>query len=308
MDCAVVGGAQPRVSLVVATRNRGAAIRATLASIQSLRPAADAIIVVDQSTDDQTCTALREDIAKGKVQYQRQGATGLSRARNLGLAQAVTELVAFTDDDCEVAGDFVAAVRSAFVRHADAGLLFGSVAPGGHDRARGLVPHCGREDEFVARTMLDQRLLGGMGACMVGRRSCLERLAGFDPHLGAGARFPAADETDLALRALAAGIPVLESPAVKVIHHGFRTWTELDELSDAYLRGTGAMYAKHLRLRPGQAGLLLLAIAPRWMTGRPRIAYQRSPRRLAKLSSFARGLAEAMACPLDHTSGLFASP
>jgi GT2 family glycosyltransferase len=298
----------PSLSLVIATRNRPAGISATLATVANLAARADEIIVVDQSTDEHTHGALQGAIATGTISYHRQHAVGLSRARNLGFSQATGELVGFTDDDCEVDGNFAASVRSAFARHPEVGLLFGAVVPGAHDEASGMIPHCCPDGEQVARTMLDQRMLGGMGACMVARKTCLEKLGGFDPCLGAGAKFPAADEIDLTLRALAAGIPVLETPAVEVIHRGFRTWTEIEALSDAYLRGTGAMFAKHLRLHPGQAGRLLLGIVPRWLHGRPRIVYQRSPRRLARLSAFARGLAEGMRCPVDRARGLFVAP
>jgi GT2 family glycosyltransferase len=271
-------------------------------------PPADEVVVVDQSVDDRTARALAPSVAARAVRYFRQAAVGLSRARNLGVAEAKGDILAFTDDDCEVVSNFGSTIREAFGRHPQAGILFGRVDAEPCETTRGLVPHCGRDHEFVARTIADCLLLGGMGACMAIRRDCFQQLGGFDVCLGAGALFPAAEETDMAVRALAAGIPVVETPSVRVTHHGFRIWSELETLSDHYLHGTGAMFGKHLRLWPGRTTLLLLRLLPRWAVGKPRISYLREPRRLARLLAFSRGWARGIRTRLDRERGHFIPP
>jgi GT2 family glycosyltransferase len=291
---------KPHISIIIATRDRAEPLRVLLASLAALAPPSDEILIVDQSKDDATACLLRETNSLAGLRYFRQQATGLSRARNLGAAEAAGDILAFTDDDCEVAPDFIAAIRTVVDRIPEAGVFFGQVDPGSHDATRGLVPSSGRDDDFVARSTSDHLQLGGMGACMVVRRECLMRLGGFDIQLGAGARFPAAEETDIALRALGQGIPVVESPVMRVTHHGFRTWQELDSLSDNYLRGTGAMFSKRMRLRPMETAFLLFSVLSRWAVGKPRIRYINTPRRLARLRAFAQGLSQGMRLPLNH--------
>ena len=294
-----------RVAIVVATRDRPRQVDACLAALAALRPPADEILVVDQSADDGTAAVVGEHAHLPGMRYLRQRAVGLSRARNLGIAEATADFVAFTDDDCEAATDFVRAVTELFQRLPQACLLFGQVEPGPHDETRGLVPSCRRDGEFVARTPADRREMGGMGACMAARRTALVQLGGFDVCLGAGTPFPAAEETDLAARALARGMAVVETPRVRVIHHGFRTWRELESLSESYVFGAGAMYGKHMRLWPGLTARLMLSVFSRWTVARPRIQYLAKPRRLARLVAFTRGFDRGMRAPLDRERALF---
>jgi GT2 family glycosyltransferase len=278
-----------------------------LASLAAATPPADEILVVDQSAEGGTAAVVGQHAHLPGLRYLRQSAVGLSRARNLGIAEATADLVAFTDDDCEVAADFVRTVAEAFQRLPQACLLFGQVEAGAHDASLGLVPSCRRDHEFVARTPKDRRRLGGMGACMAARRAALVELGGFDARLGAGATFPAAEETDLAARALARGLAVVETPGVRVIHHGFRSWHELDSLSESYLFGTGAMYGKHTRLWPGRTTLLMFSAFSRWAVAMPRIRYLAKPQRLARLVAFARGFGRGIRAPLDRESALFSA-
>lgn len=294
-----------RVSVVVATRNRPELLRTCLASVLASSSPADEILVIDQSTDDRTAGLIAEQNRPGRLRYLRQNGRGLSRARNLALTESTGDILAFTDDDCEVAPDWVAAIGEVFRRVAGLGVIFGRVEPAPHDERRGLVPHCGGASELVMRTPVDLWRLGGMGACMAARLEVLRSLGGFDEKLGAGAVFPSAEETDLAVRAVQRGLAVVETPSVRVIHHGFRTWNELSALADGYLFGTGAMFAKHVRLWPGRTSLLLLGALGRWTVGRPRIQYSRQPRRLARLLAFARGWRRGMATPVDGRKGLF---
>jgi len=298
-------GTAPSVSIILATRNRGEVVKRAVDSLLALDPAADEILVVDQSDDDRTHGALATLATGGRLRYLRQHETGLSRARNLGLKESRGDLLVFTDDDCEAPRDLVAAVASVFARMQQVGIVFGGVRAAPHDAGAGLIPSCERADEIVVRTIADHHLLGGMGACMAARRELLLKLGGFDVCLGAGAAFHAAEDTDLGLRALVAGSSVAETPAIHVLHHGFRNWRECEELADRYLIGAGAMYAKHLRLRPRQSVAMLGHVAARWLWGQPRVRYGNDPRRIARAMAFARGFSLGLRMRLDVGSGHF---
>ena len=102
------GSTNPRsVSVVVPTRNRSAALRRLLDSLERLEGTApvDVIVVLGPSSDS------TRDLVEGwegrshrfEPRVVRQtGGSGPGHARNLGLAEASGEIVAFTDDDCIV--------------------------------------------------------------------------------------------------------------------------------------------------------------------------------------------------------------
>ena len=295
----------PRVSVVLATRNRGAEVKCAADSLLAMQPAADEILIVDQSDDDGTQGALAAAAAAGRLRYLRQRELGLSRARNLGLRESRGDLLIFTDDDCQAPADLAGSVARAFLRWPDVGLVFGSVVPAPHDASAGLIPSCQRMDDLVVRRVGEHHLLGGMGACMAARREVMLELRGFDVCLGAGAVLHSAEDTDLGLRALSAGFPVAETPSIRVLHHGFRTWRECETLADRYLFGAGAMYAKQARLRPASAAAMLAHVAARWLWGRPRVNYGREPRRAARGLAFARGLFAGLRMRLDPATGHF---
>src|SRR5204862_288707 len=112
-----------------------------------------------------------------------------------------------------------------------------------HDPATGFVPSYVRDEPFLARSLVDKAKIDGMGACMALRRRIWTELGGFDERFGAGGPFHAADEGEFALRALQAGWFVYETPAVSVLHRGFRGRTEAHALVHRYAYGTGAMMA-----------------------------------------------------------------
>jgi GT2 family glycosyltransferase len=91
---------------------------------------------------------------------------------------------------------------------------------------------------------------GAVGANFAVRRDVAARLGGFDEHLGAGARFAAAEETDFMLRAEALGVRMKSTPQISVWHtHGYRYgWKAVYGHRRGYARGNGALAAKHTLL------------------------------------------------------------
>jgi GT2 family glycosyltransferase len=277
------------VTVVIATRNRDASVVATITSLLDGTVRPHEIVVVDQSDDDRTAAAVARFATD--VRYVRSRTTGLARAHNLAIADARTELIGITDDDCEVSCDWVEEIVRAFGRDPRVGLVFGGVVPTPHDPVAGFVPSYVREEPFLARSLVDKAKIDGMGACMALRRSIWTELGGFDERFGAGGPFHAADEGEFALRALRAGWFVYETPAVSVIHRGFRGRTEAHALVHRYAYGTGAMMAKHVRARTPYATRLLGTMAWRWMRGRMHSAVRIGDgrHRWLRLDGFVRG-------------------
>ncbi len=300
----------PVLSVVVATRNRGSTVLRAVGSILANDDPVLEVLVVDQSDDDSTETALEPLLRDGRLRYLRSGTRGLSRARNEGIADASAALVAVTDDDCDVPPDWAVRIVQALRSDDRVALVFGNVVPAPFDAAAGFVPAYVRREAFLADGLDRMSAVDGIGACMAVRRAAWEALGGFDEMLGPGSAFPAGDEGDLAIRALAAGWCVFETPQVWVTHHGFRTRLEGHTLVCVYARGTGAMMAKHLRCRTPHAARLLAAMAWRWTRGSLHQTAQIGDgrHRLIRLWAFLCGFGMGATAPLNRRARLFAAP
>src|SRR6059036_2058783 len=89
------------VSVLICTRDRSALLEACLDSVLACAPAAAEVVVVDQSADEATRLVVGRRLGSAvPVRYLRGVGTGLSRAKNQGIAACTTAVIAFTDDDC----------------------------------------------------------------------------------------------------------------------------------------------------------------------------------------------------------------
>ncbi len=295
----------PRISVVICTRDRSDSISRAVSSVLEASYPEKEVIVVDQSSSDATAHILADLKRLNRFEYLRSAETGLSRARNLGLAHSTGDIVAFTDDDCVVAKDWLFEIRKVFDADPDIGVVFGAVTAAPHDGENGFIPGNQPREQRIVRTVREKHRIGGMGACMAVTRRASQVLSGFDPGLGAGTDLRAGEETDFCLRALAQGFAIAETPSVHVVHHGFRTSVERDQVVSDYMFGTGAMFAKHVRLRKNGIPILLLHVLWGWVFSRPLITYSAAPRRLFRLASFWRGWRKAWRLPVDRDSQQF---
>ncbi len=303
---------EPRtlISVVLSTRDRAHAIPDAVRTILQNDHADFELIVVDQSADGLTEAALAPFSSDPRLRYLRSATAGKSAGLNIGIREARAALVALTDDDCQVSADWLRQIEAAFAGNDRIGIVFGNVLPAPQDRAMGCIPAYIRRQPFLARGVQDKNQVEGMGACMAVRRSVWQSLNGFDEMLGPGSRFQAADEGDLALRALLAGQWIYETPAIWVTHYGFRTWEQMPALIDGYWGGTGAMMAKPVKTGQWRIVPLLLRLAARWMLGRSGAGAGLGPRkrRLRKLRSFCRGFLSGVSLPVDKRTGHYVRP
>ncbi len=295
----------PPVTVVISTRDRGERIAETIETVLGNDHPDFEVRVIDQSDGDATAAALQRFLSDPRLVYIRTTCRGLSAGRNFGIHGARNELIAITDDDCRIPADWLRELARAFDVDHRIGVVFGNVYPGPHDPGLGFIISYVRKEALLARSILDKHRVEGLANCMGVRKSAWRSLGGFDELLGAGAPFRAAEEMDLAIRALMAGYYVYESPAFSVSHLGFRTWGQGRALISGYLFGNGAAFAKHLRYRPGSILLLLLRLAGRWALDRPKIDFARNPPRWLRLRAFVRGLRAGAVHPVDPATGLF---
>jgi GT2 family glycosyltransferase len=298
----------PAITALVCTRNRGGLVAQTVRGIMANNHLDFEVVVIDQSTDGESESALAEWRSDPRFHYSRSATVGLARARNIGFRRARAPIVAMTDDDCRVAHDWLRRMAEAFAPGDRIGVVFGNVVAAPHDRAKGFISSYHRETPFVARGIRDKPKAEGIGACMGIRAGAWAALGGFDAMLGAGSRFKSADDTDFAIRALLSGYEIHETPKVHVVHHGFRSWSEGRQLIRAYLYGIGAMLAKHIRCGHWPVLHVVRALARRWMLERPVVEFGFTPPRSLRLSGFVQGFIAGGMAPIDRETAKFAAP
>jgi len=235
------------VSVVVCTHNRSQRLETALTHIENAaaraRIAAEIVVVDNNSRDDTKAVVSRAARASAiPIRYVFERAQGLSFARNRGLREATGGIVAFTDDDCIVDPEWIAALWDEFAADPDVAVVGGRVdlySP--EDRPVSIRPIA----ERVRYTDATQIYGLVMGCNLAVRRGVAERIGGFDPAFG-GSKGVVADDIDFVYRAFEQGLGIVFTPAARVLHnHGRRTDGELRALARSYVRGKGAFYCKH---------------------------------------------------------------
>jgi GT2 family glycosyltransferase len=294
------------VTVVIPTRNRGARVAATVHTVLANDHPDFEVVVVDESDGGATHAALDDFDAEPRLRYVRTEARGSAAGRNAGVREARGEIVAITDDDCEVPPDWLRKLVAAFEVDHRTGLVFGNVRAGPHDTEAGFVVSFERERGALATSLAESHRVDGVAACMGVRRSAWEALGGFDTMLGLGAPLRSAAEIDFGLRALRAGYYVYETPDWSATHHGFRPAGESRAVIDRYWYGTGAVMAKSLKLRDWRVWQLPLRLAWRWARrGREGVDLDGRFHPWLRLGAFARGLAAGLLTPLDQSTGCY---
>jgi glycosyltransferase involved in cell wall biosynthesis len=302
----------PFVSVIICTRNRPDLIGQAVASVLANDYPKFELVVIDQSTDDQTGAILRGVMAEhANVRYIHSSIAGLSRAYNTGVRESTGELLAFTDDDCVAAQDWMSSVVAAFEADPEADLLYGQVL-----RAPSLAGVKGEVPElsFDRAERLSHRdgfRVFGMGANFAARRRLFQKVGGFDEALGGGGPLKSSQDYDLQYRVYRAGSVVLLTPSARVDHFGLRDYaTQWPATMRAYGFGDGAFYAKHVRCGDMFALKLLLRQLA-WSTTREalsRIGLRRRPSRWEYITSCVMGMWQSLRFPVDCRQRLYREP
>ena len=257
------------ITLAVVTRDRPVALaQFLLPGLMEAAAAGFPVVVVDQSIGSKTA-ALVEQIPGARC---LRSAPGLARGRNVAVRGIATPLLAFTDDDVELPAGWLERIVDVFERAPDAGAVCGrALTPAGV-----LLP--GSADGTYRWPVRPFGL--GSGFNVAFRRDALTLVGLFDEELGAGARFRAAEDTDMLYRLLRAGFSVVCSEEITVVHHDLRRGRKEVRLHYGYGLGAGAQTAKHLaagdraalRLLAGHAGRHLATLGRAAATLRPNLA------------------------------------
>lgn len=205
----------PRVTVIIPTYNRRDLIREAIASVVAQSYADLEVIVVDDGSDDGTAEVVQQFTG---VQYVYQANRGVSAARNVGVARARGELIAFLDSDDLWQPDKLARQVALFEQQPDVHVcqtdeiwLRNGVRVNSHHK------HRKTGGDIFARSLA---LCVVSPSAVMMRRALFERLGGFDETL------PACEDYDLWLR-ITAHLPVHFIAMPLVIKRGGHT----DQLS-----------------------------------------------------------------------------
>lgn len=250
------------IDVVIPTCNRKDFVISTLQSLQANSIQNFHIWIVDQSDDSDTAKAVQPVAAQdSRINYIHLQTKGVNIARNVGITAGQAPIIALTDDDCQVAEDWLETILAGFESYPQCSSLFGRIQSITATEAD--VPPSQFQEIQHMQTILpmaikdtpdyhvyeeDRFNLGfGHGANMSFRRSVFHEFGLFDEFLGAGAPLRSWPERDIGYRILAGGGKILYSPDALVFHSHWRNWTAVKNTYRNYGFGTGAAIGKYIR-------------------------------------------------------------
>jgi glycosyltransferase involved in cell wall biosynthesis len=273
-------------TLLIATYNRAARLDETLESIRALQVKPERrweVLVVDNNSTDGTRAVVGRHARDFPVvlRYLFEGRQGRSSALNAGIAASQATIIAMTDDDVRVEGEWLDAVCDALsdpsIAYAGGPVIpiWETPPPKWLDLTRGdLWGTIAIQDHGARAFVYEDARKVPLGANMAARRSMFASIGGFRADLGrsSGSVLMGQEVPELLIRVRAAGLRGLYLPAMRVHHHIPST-----RLTRAYFRkwwfGKGVSRSALDRIQPvTEAGLDLretphLARVPRYMYG-----------------------------------------
>jgi len=265
----------PLITVVIATRERPDLLARCLESVDALRyPRVEVVVVDNDPVTDATGELLRERFAD-RVRYVREPVRGLAAAHNRGVAEALGEIIAFTDDDVVIDPGWLEAIAAGFADESGergdprVGCVTGLILPArlGTRTQVMLEAHGGFAKGFrrrgyrMDRPPADEPLFPftagrfGSGANMAFRARVLRDLGGFDPATGTGTPAKGGDDLLSFFRAVVNGHHLVYQPEALVWHHHRERPEDLDNQAFGYGAGLGAYLlaavAREPRMIPG---------------------------------------------------------
>jgi len=199
----------PRVSVVVCAYNAADTLEDNLQSLERLTYPDYEIVLVNDGSRDATAEIARRHPRVRIVDTPNQG---LSAARNIGLAEASGEIVAYTDADTRVDPDWLTFLIQPFLTSDVVGSGGPNVVPADDPP----IAQCiARAPGGPTHVLLDDRIAEHVPGCnMAFRRDALLAIGGFNPiYLRAG------DDVDVCWRLQARGWKIGFASSALVWHH-----------------------------------------------------------------------------------------
>jgi hypothetical protein len=82
------------------------------------------VLLIDQNKDEMVRSSLREQIDGKRIRYFHSPKRGLAHGRNFAVPKCRGEIIACTDDNCDVSSDWLPQIGRAFKTAGRVGLVF----------------------------------------------------------------------------------------------------------------------------------------------------------------------------------------
>ncbi len=296
-------------TVVICTRDRPLEFLRAITSVLRAEGDFERVLVVDQSGGPETQEIVSEISERDpRLLYVKSHRIGVSVARNLALNAVDTDLVLFTDDDCEVASDWAETMIRALSADDGAGLAFGNVVPAACDPKDGFIVGYSIPSSARLTGRLAKCRDGGIGANMAVKVNAARQIGGFDEVLGPGGHFPSCEDGDFAYRVLKNHFAILHIVESTVVHYGLRDWAAGSQLTRRTYMGIGAAYFKHVR--GGDAAAVIVLCQQFAMSVREvlvNLSLRRKPVGFGRLAYLGRGVLRSYEKKVDRTTGRYLS-
>jgi GT2 family glycosyltransferase len=219
----------PRVSVIIATRNRQDMLLVSVREILRQAYPDFEIIVID--TSPRRCEGLPDDPRLTYIAYTEEGGNR-NWQRNVGISRATGDIAVIADDDIVPSPQWLFEMIAPYIDPAVGG-VGGRVVEGpdvqvfkSSGREIGAVSWWGQvEGNFRARTAAPVEVDHLKGCNLSFRLPLLRKIGGYDERIDGWAM---RDETDVCLRARRAGYKLIYSPTAVLEHFGLNNWSDQD--------------------------------------------------------------------------------
>jgi len=244
--CGNYGRTRPSFSVVICTRNRPELLNRCLAEVTRLEYPNFEVLVVDNAPSDQRTLKVAR---RWSTRYCVEPEPGLSRARNRGVSECRSEIVAFIDDD-EIPDPFWLWGLAGEFEDPLVMVVTGRRLPLAATKSRPFPNGVSIVDLGTHKRIVDRETpfwfemanFGGIGdgGNMAFRRSAFDIWPGFDVRLGRGAPICGGEEHRAFFSLVNLGYRVVYTPEAVVRHPSAASLAELRAL---LLRNTAATVA-----------------------------------------------------------------
>ena len=247
-------------SLIMGTLNRCKEVNICLTSLMKQNFTDFEIIIIDQSTNNETKDLINEDsFKKLLIKYKKVDFRGLSRARNEALKLASGKYFALIDDDASYDENYLRKAHDQLNTEEKiilSGYIYSPL------KKNIMKDYCVTKNG--AKLTLRKILRMAPSPALVFPMELYKKGLRFDEEFGVGAKYGACEETDIILRALDEGYAVRYCSEMIVQHptivHSFEVEnTTIQKKRESYSFGLGALFAKD-KLYRGSSRLLFYEI------------------------------------------------
>lgn len=265
------------ITAVICTRERPDQLRECLTALSRQdHPNYEVVVVDNAPTTDATTSVVNQMSHRLPVRRVVEPRPGLARARNVGLREATSGLIAFLDDDELPDEHWLSELSAGFQVAGDVGCVTGMILPASletpaqvwfdkyadHTKSRGLTQAVFDPSSRSSQHPLYPLPPFGAGGNMAFRREAITAVGGFDPALGAGTPTKAAEDTAAFADVMLEGYRLVYRPAALVWHQHYQEFADLHRQLYGYGSGLTTYFVRLILRRPHLIGQLL-ALAPR---------------------------------------------